>query len=71
MNGISAVDVPADSTVALAETDGAWEIWFEQFQRWDNGMIMTDPAEPDEAFVRECTVPLQIDPPMYWLTEAE
>lgn len=70
MNGISPVDVPADSTVALAETDGTWEIWFEKFQRSAAGRIAVDPDNPDEAFVSECAVPLHIDPPMHWLTEA-
>jgi hypothetical protein len=70
MNAISPLDVPADSTVVVTDDGGAWEIWHEQFVRGDSGMLMVDPGQPDEAYVRECAVPLQIDPPVHWLTEA-
>lgn len=72
MNGIRPADVPADSTVLLTESgESGWEIWFEKYERTDNGMILVDPNKPDEAFVRECAVRLEIDPPMYWLSPAE
>lgn len=71
LNGIRPGDVPAEATVVLTETDGGvWEIWFEEFVRNDDGAIVVDPDKPDEAFIRELAVPLQVDPPMHWLTEA-
>lgn len=71
MNGISPVDVPADSTVSLVPGEsGAWYIQHETYRRSVDGRIIVDPDKPDEAYVRECAVPLQIDPPVHWLTPA-
>ena len=72
MNGIRPADVPADSTVLLTESGGnGWEIWFEEYERGANGVIVVDPKKPDEAFVRECAVRLEIDPPIHWLSAAD
>lgn len=71
MNGIHPVDVPADSTVLLTESgDDGWEIWFEKYERSDSGAILVDPKKPDEAYVKECAVRLEIDPPLHWLYPA-
>lgn len=71
MNGIRPADVPADSTVLLTESgDDGWEIWFEKYERSDSGAILVDPKKPDEAYVKECVVRLEIDPPLHWLYPA-
>jgi hypothetical protein len=70
MNDIDPSLVPVDSTVTLVEEGGSWVIRFEEFQQSESGAIMIDPKDPDSAYIRECAVPLVIDPPQYWLIPA-
>jgi hypothetical protein len=67
MHGIRPSDVPVDCEVWITDESGTWEIRYEVYRRSDNGMIMIDPSNPDEAYVRECSTPLEIDPPSHWL----
>lgn len=69
LNGVAPGSVPAASTVMISErTDGSWEIQYEQYQRAEDGCIMVDPDNPDEAYVEFMRTPLAFDPPMHWLT---
>lgn len=68
LNGISPGDIPADSTVMLAQSaSGDWEIQYEVYLRSAEGNIRIDPDNPNEAFVEEQSSPLEFDPPMHWL----
>lgn len=71
MNGVVPRLVPVDCTVLLAPDDaGYWEIRYEEYRCNDDGRILVDPDNPDEAYVQAVAVPLVIDPPQHWLIPA-
>ena len=54
----------------IESSPGVWQIKHERFRRTADGKIVLDPKKLDEAYVDEFAVPLEIDPPMDWLTPA-
>lgn len=70
MHGIDSTRVPLDSEILIHEnSEGIWVIDFMEYRTDDLGRILVDPDEPDQAYVQERTVPVDLDPPLYWLTE--
>lgn len=70
MHGIEATRIPMDSEILVHEDpDGVWIITFEEFRTDARGRIMSDPDDRDQAYVRLRSVPVDLDPPLYWLTE--
>lgn len=72
LNGIEPRHVPIDCDVIIREnSDGIWVIDFEHLRLTDAGTAQPDPADPDRVWAEPRTMPLYLDPPLYWLTECE
>lgn len=67
MNGVDPRRVPQDSSVLIVERPDGWRIEFEQYLLRSDGSVMVASGRSDEAYVEECSVSMEIDPPMEWL----
>jgi hypothetical protein len=72
MNGIDPTKVPLESEILVHEnSEGFWVIDFEEYRTDERGRILIDPSEPDKGYVQARTVPMDVDPPLYLLTEKQ
>lgn len=70
VNGIDVNRVPSHSEVTVREnSEGIWVIDFEQYQVDNRGRVLLDGKR--EARIQARTVPVQLDPPLYLLTEIQ